>query len=305
VLGAGDLGHRVVVRYRTPDGPTDVLGELAAFDEDRLVVRTEAGENRIIARSDVVAGKPVGPRPARYSEMIALERVADRAWPAPEVEFLGEWRLRAADGWTNRANSALPLGTTPGTLDEAAADVERFYRSRGLPPKITVPLPVRRDVARRLEATGWVAQPTVLVQAAPVGALLADAPAVDLRERPSTECLALYSARTHGLPPAAMHVLLAVPAVRFAEARDPDGALVATARGAVVDGYLHIGGVEVVPRARRRGLARAMSAALAQWAVDLGATRTVLQVQADNEPAVRLYAGLGFTTHHTYVTYHR
>ena len=43
-----------------------------------------------------------------------LERAAALHWQAPETERLGEWRLRAADGFTGRANSALPLGD-PGT----------------------------------------------------------------------------------------------------------------------------------------------------------------------------------------------
>jgi ribosomal protein S18 acetylase RimI-like enzyme len=305
VLSSGDVGHRVVVRHQTGQGQTDVLGELAAFDDEQVVVRTEAGDERVIARADVIAGKPIGPRPARYSEILALELVADRAWPAPEVELLGEWRLRAAEGWTNRANSALPAGPAGCSLDEAVAAVARFYDDRGLPPKITVPLPVRRDVSGHLDSVGWVAQPTVLVQTAPVRALFGDAAGIDLHERASADFLALYRLRKQSLPAAALHVLQEVPAVRFAEARDAEGALVAMARGAVVDDHLHLASVEVVPRARRQGLARAVSAALAAWAAGIGATRAVLQVEAHNEPAVRLYASLGFTTHHTYVTYHR
>src|SRR5262252_272001 len=72
VLGESDLGHRVVVRHRTPLGLTDVLGELTIVDEGRLVVRTETGAEVEIARPDVIAGKPVGPRPPRYSEILAL-----------------------------------------------------------------------------------------------------------------------------------------------------------------------------------------------------------------------------------------
>jgi ribosomal protein S18 acetylase RimI-like enzyme len=302
-LGTGDLGHRVVVRHRTPLGPTDVLGELIALDEARLEVRTEAGEVRQIARADVIAAKPVGPRRPRYSEIIALERIADRAWPAPVVEHRGEWLLRYADGWTNRANSALPLGTAPGSLDETVQACRDFYLARSATPKITAPLPVRRDVARHLDASGWIAAPVVLVQTATLDAVAGPADGVDLRAEPSPGFLALVAARKHGLPAAADHVLREVPAVRFAQATAADGTVVGTARGAVVDGWLHIGLVEIRPESRRQGLARRLSAALAAWAAGLGATRALLQVEQSNEPAVRLYRSLGFTTHHTYVTY--
>jgi N-acetylglutamate synthase len=305
VLETRDVGHRVVVRRRTEGGLTDVLGELTLLDADRLVVRTETGTVHEIPLADVVAGKPIPARPPRYSEIIALERIGNRAWPAPDVERLGDWLLRAAEGWTNRANSALPLGDAGLPLAEAVRACREWYTERDLLPRITVPLPVRRDVARHLEATGWTAQPMVLVQTGPLAAMIDAAPAsqVQLRERPSAEFLAVIRARKAALPASAEHVLTSVPAVRFAEARDHDGTLLAITRGALVEDWLHLGLVEVVPEARRRGLAQATSAALAGWARDLGATRAFLQVEEANEAAVRLYARLGFATHHTYVTY--
>ncbi len=41
-------------------------------------------------------------------------------------------------------------------------------------------------------------------------------------------------------------------------------------------------------------------AALLEWAAELGATTAYLQVLGDNGPALALYEGLGFTTHHAY-----
>ncbi len=303
MLQGRDLGHRVVVRHRTPLGPTDVLGQLISIDADRLVVRTEAGDQHEIRRADVIAGKPIPDRPTRYSEIIALEDVANRAWLAPEIERLGDWLLRAAEGWTNRANSALPLGDAGVPLADAAQACRDWYVERGLLPKITVPLPVRRDVARHLEAAGWTAQPRVLVQTATLAGM--PTAAVPLHEQPSAEFLAIIRARKASLPAAAHHVMLNAPSVRFAEARSDDGTLLAVARGAVVDDWLHLGLVEVIPQARGRGLGQSTSVALAAWARELGATRAVLQVEEHNEAAVRLYARLGFHTHHTYVTYHR
>jgi GNAT superfamily N-acetyltransferase len=306
VFQTRDIGHRVVVRHRTEGGLTDVLGELTLLDENRLVVRTETGIEREIPLGDVVAGKPIPARPARYSEILELERIGNLAWPAVEVERLGDWLLRAAEGWTNRANSALPLGEAGTPLAEAAEICRHWYRERGLLPKITVPLPVRRDVARHLEEAGWTAQPLVLVQSAPLTSLIDAGPTTQtqLRERPSAEFLDVIRARKAALPGSAEHVLTSVPAVRFAEARQEDGTLLAISRGAVVEGWLHIGLVEVVPTARRRGLGLATTAALAGWARDLGATRAFLQVEETNEAAARMYGRLGFSTHHTYRTYH-
>ena len=39
--------------------------------------------------------------------IIDLERVAAAHWRGTEEQWLGQWLLRAADGFTGRANSAL------------------------------------------------------------------------------------------------------------------------------------------------------------------------------------------------------
>jgi hypothetical protein len=44
---------------------TDIIGILEAWDGDTLAVRLADGDVVTIAVADVVAGKPVPPRPAR------------------------------------------------------------------------------------------------------------------------------------------------------------------------------------------------------------------------------------------------
>ena len=312
-LQPGDVGHRVVVRRYVSMGPqdrplfSDLLGELLAVDTERLVIRTTDGAEHAVLRSDVVAAKRVPPRPAKYSEIAALELVADAAWPAPVRGHLGQWILRAAEGWTGRANSALPIGESGHGLDQTIDAVQQWYEERGLPPTINVPLPLRRDVSGALTKRGWPASPPNLVQVARISDVVAgwsvDPSAVELTNVPSGEFLAVAAARKRSLPTAAMHVLTAVPAVRFAEVRGKDGTLLAMARGAVIDDWLHVGLVEVAQAGRRRGHARRVSQALAHWAAGVGAVRAVLQVEEHNSAAINLYAGLGFATHHHYLTY--
>jgi hypothetical protein len=89
-----------------------------------------------------------------------LERAAALHWQAPETEPLGEWRLRAAAGFTGRANSALPLGDPGLPLPEAVAAVEDWYRRRDLRPMIVLPQgaapePLEDILAER----SWVPRP--------------------------------------------------------------------------------------------------------------------------------------------------
>jgi ribosomal-protein-alanine N-acetyltransferase len=51
----------------------------------------------------------------------------------------------------------------------------------------------------------------------------------------------------------------------------------------------------VTPAARRQGIGRALVQAAAAYALGLGARSLFLEVATGNDPALRLYTGLGFT----------
>ena len=64
-LGPDDVGTRVVVRRRLPEGQYgDVLGELVSWSEE-VVVRDRHGALVRFPLADVVLGKQVPPAPER------------------------------------------------------------------------------------------------------------------------------------------------------------------------------------------------------------------------------------------------
>lgn len=67
-------------------------------------------------------------------------------------------------------------------------------------------------------------------------------------------------------------------------------------------GIAVLGGIFTHPDRRRRGYARAITAALVTTLMAGGCCDVVLNVVADNHPAIRVYTGLGFRTHTPYVT---
>lgn len=316
MLGPDDVGHRVVVRRvvgGTPDRPLrgDLLGELVALTDHELTVVTRDGPVTV-PRQAVVAAKRVPPPPVSRADVRALELAADEAWPAPECERLGDWLLRAAEGWSRRGNSALPLGDPGMPLPAAIDAVVDWYTRRRLRPMVTVPLPFAAPVDAALTDRGWDTHPRVLVQTASLAAIgeaappRPDLPEIHLAEAPSPDWLAMAAGRKGALSPAAHHLLAAggrAP-VRFAHLRDRDGRLLAVGRGSVTGAgrWLGLMMIEVVPDARRRGLATHLIRALADWAGRSGAGAAFLQVEEHNTAAVALYRRLGFTTHHRYVT---
>ncbi|MGV9764106.1 GNAT family N-acetyltransferase [Micromonospora tulbaghiae] len=326
MLRQQDVGHRIVVRriVGIREGRTlfsDALGELVELSETHITLSTDAGPLRVPV-AEVHRAKRVPPaRRPTAAAVVALELAADEAWPAPVRGRLGDWRLRWADGWTGRANSALPVGDPDRPLPAALDAVQRWYAERGGPALVNTPLPLAAPVGAELDARGWTSRPPVLVQtvplrtlttppaaaalpaaASPPAAASADPPPVTLADGPADDWLAIAAGRKGGLPDAARQVLTGTPRVRFAELRE-DGRLLAVGRGTVTGGrWLGVSLLETVPQARRRGLAAAVVRALAGWGAAEGATHAFLQVEQSNTGAVALYRGLGFTTHHTYLT---
>ena len=308
MLGPPDVGQRVVIRriVGVREGRplySDVLGFLAAAGARDLLLEADSGVVLRVPVAAVVAAKRVPPRRvAAPGQVAALERAAGDAWPAPHTGRLGGWRLRAAGGWTGRANSALAVGDPGRPLPAAVDEVTRWYARRGLPARIAVPEPLAAPVARYLAGAGWTAAPEVLVQTVPLADLppVLPAPRVDLDRYPTPAALALVAAQKGALPPAAYPVLYGPACVRFATVPDPAGGLLGICRGAVTRRRLHLGLMQVAPAHRGRGLATALLLALAGWAAGVGAHTGYLQVQHDNTAAVRLYRRLGFTTSHTY-----
>jgi len=313
-ITAADVGKRVSVRRLIEPGVpeekfTDTVGVLTSWDDGVLLITRKGGESVRIPESSLVAAKVVPSAPARRRGPAAsyeeLAHVASRAWRPVESERLGAWELRAASGFTRRANSVLPLGDPGVPLDEALDVVRRWYGDRGLPAYIqtaTGAEGTQELLCAELERRGWVREVTAELW---IGALApvadrAEASGVVLSREADEAWLARYQRK--GVSEVALKVLGSGPSVWFATVpgeQDP-----AAIGRCVVDGrWASFAAVEVDPALRRRGLATTVMAALAGRALDEGASAAWLQVEEDNAGARALYAGMGFAAHHAYHHY--
>lgn len=234
-------------------------------------------------------------------DVAELERDCADAWPALADEPLGQWRLRAADGFTGRANSALTIGDPGRPVPSALAGIVEFARSHGIPPKAHVIMgtPVEDDLRR----AGWRVDADhpggteAMVMTGPLAA--GPAPTgVAVTERPPADWWPLAV----GAPNPTMaqhHVLAGRAGLGFATART-GGEVTGIVRGAVIGDLLHIARLAVGSTHRRAGLATGLLAALSDWAAQCGARGCVLQVAVHNTAAVSLYAKLGCRPHHRY-----
>ena len=301
-MAAGDpVGHKVVVRRVVDGGLADVVGVLVDAGPDALVVRRGDGDRVMVPRSAVAVLKAV---PAAPRDVLALEEVAALGWPAPETRWLGRWLLRAAEGWTGRGNSVLPLGDPGLPLDEALAAVTGWYGERGLAARFTIPTPARELLDGALTARGWRPYNPTAVLTGDLEVLLRRLPVterpVTIESTPSADWLGLYHYRGGTtLPPVARALFTGPPVVGFAVLRD-GGRPAAIARGSVEEGWVGVTAVEVDADHRRRGLGTAVMRAILDWGRRQGAVGAYLQVADENAGALALYDTLGFARHHGY-----
>ncbi|WP_097982684.1 GNAT family N-acetyltransferase [Streptomyces sp. f150] len=316
-IAPADVGKRVSVRRRTDSGGTgaqftDVVGVLTSWNDGVVSITRKSGESVHIVESSLVAGKVVPAAPARRrgpsTSFEELAAVTARAWQPVESEALGDWRLRAAGGFTRRANSVLPLGDPGLPLGEAFGRVRRWYEERGLPAYVqtaTGAEGTQELLCAELEEHGWrreVSAEVRIAALAPVGDREAEVSAVRLTREPDAAWLARYQ-RFSTPGPHVLRVLGSGPSVWFATVPGSGDAPDAIGR-CVVDGrWAGFMAVEVAPEQRRRGLATTVMTALARRALDEGASAAWLQVEEDNEGARALYDGMGFAGHHRYHHY--
>jgi len=314
---AADVGKRVSVRRWNEHGSggekfTDTVGVLTSWDNGVLLITRRDGESVRIAESSLVAGKVVPAAPARRRGPAAsyeeLARISARAWQPVERERLGEWELRAASGFTRRANSVLPIGDPGVPLDEALDVVRSWYAARDLPAYMQLATGAEGTqelLCAELEARGWLREVTAQLWTGALAPLAdRDVPAEVILSRTADEAwLSRYQRK--GMSEVALKVLGSGPSVWFATVPGAAGSGAPAAIGrCVVDGrWAGFAAVEVDPAQRRRGLATTVMAALAGRALDEGASAAWLQVETDNTGARALYAGMGFGAHHAYHHY--
>lgn len=308
-LDVSMLGSRVVVRHLVGGtgpggGPamTDVVGRLLALDEATARVERRDGTAVDVPLATVVAAKTVPQRPLRRRGAAAVDaeeltRITSRGWPAPESIPLGGWELRAAGGFTGRANSVAVHGDPGVAVGEALVLVEAFYAARDLPALAQVVAGSAWD--RTFADAGWVAyggaRPGAIVQVADLEPAYVADPDALVETHASEGWMRMYH-RVEDLR-LARAVLEGPATVGFVSIGSP---AVAVGRVVVTGEWAGLAAVEVAPEARRQGLARRVVETSLAWAVEHGADKAYLQTMRDNDPAIALYRPFGFTDHHEY-----
>lgn len=203
------------------------------------------------------------------------------------------WRLRAAQGVTKRANSALPL--TDALPLDAVVD---FYRARGLPPRVQVS---SGEVDAALEAQGWEREFPVGVLSGPVPIGRSSAALSTSPDAAWLDCWWAVDGRGGAAELDVLRRCLAriSDPTAYAQVVEHDRT-VAVGRAVAQEGHVGVFSMAVLPQARRRGLGQQILHALSSWGASQGAHSAYLQLLEDNVAARSLYAAAGLVPAYGY-----
>lgn len=239
-----------------------------------------------------------------------IESATLSAWPALRQAHDGLWIWRYARGFTKRGNSIQCLDPSDGAYAELRlrrlAELSRQHR---IPPVFRVTPLTAPEITEVLDGLQWDEFDQSLVMAMEMPD--EDYP-VDFNARtfdPTDP--EWYKAQAHmsGYDPDQVEILREIVGTIACEAKGilvyhKAGLPVAAALAAVsgeIGIYLN---VVTHSSARGMGYGRAVMSAALNWARSAGANHSAIQVLADNEVALNLYASLGFGEVYPY-TYRR
>jgi N-acetylglutamate synthase len=234
------------------------------------------------------------------ADVESIERATIAAVAPAVVDDLEGWLLPFDTGVVGRAKSAVPLRHDYSPR-ACVAEIEQRYALKGLPALFRIAeadgLNATRDELMRL---GYRKHKPTLVQVAhaqaPAGAF--SGPAAEVSAIADEEWASVFLGQGFDAIEGASRVqtLRCAKGSLFARVRGEDGKTAAAGVLALSHGWASIHGMRTAQSQRGRGLATCVVSTLAQVALNKGFERLVLQVEAGNTTAQRLYARCGFKT---------
>lgn len=236
-----------------------------------------------------------------------LENVMLATWPPLDVAENAGWVVQSNGGYTGRANTLVATAdgcvpTNDGDVDALITWAESWYGHRQQSPAARI-TPLSAEILGPLTDRGWLPWKngaTVMV---------GDLPVLDVELPARCTTTASADLADSWLRCAGHDADVGVTLRQMFSGADApvrhvgvvvDDETVAVGRGGLHDGHLMVSGMATSEQFRRRGLARVVLADLANWAIELGATRMTLQVEIGNTGARALYESLGLRALYDY-----
>ena len=233
-----------------------------------------------------------------------VEELAMNAWPSLQTMLYDGWVLRFADGYTKRANSVHPLYSSSLDVEEKVKACEEIYQGEGLDVVFKMTASAQPDnLDQSLAAKGYKADSRTSVQVSELDGLDKAPAQTALLTEDLHEWLPAYCKLSNigGRRELTLEQLLhnVVPILYLASIRH-QGQVVACGMGVLQERFVGLFDIVTDANFRRQGFGKQLVLNILAWGKRNGAQTAYLQVMLNNEPALRLYSGLGFKEIYTY-----
>lgn len=299
------LGRRFSIRLHDPEGGyRDLVGHLKSASS----ILNRHGQEVSFDPGKIFVWREIVERPTRAGKgapltlrVFELDQICDLTWPATEKTELSGWLLRASNGVTNRANSVLPLAESlkAGSLTnltEKLAATRDFYQDRDLPVIFQLALPTWQSLSDELKSLG-------AIETLRGNTMVADLNSTNLNIPTGFEIVQSAEVNQEWLSiqstPGINAILTGCAATYLTVLAD--GQPVGAMRFALANNWSSVTRVFISEKFRGKGLGKALVSAGLAASIEQGATKALLQVEANNLAAIRVYESLGFNFHHEYV----
>lgn len=236
-----------------------------------------------------------------------IEERSINALPAIHTLLLDGWILRMAGGYTRRANSIQPLDAGSLPVEQKIQACESVYRRQGLKVvfKLT-PASAPAELDALLDSAGYRFEAPTSLQVLDLAAGYCAGEARGAEHLSGEICcfakleeawLQAFFRMNQTAEETRSKVTqllgMIVPETCFIGVRRA-GEIVGCGLGVCEAGFVGLYDIVTDERFRRQGIGRKVVASLLDWGQTRAAHTAYLQVMEGNQPALNLYAGLGF-----------
>lgn len=240
-------------------------------------------------------------------QILKIEQIASRAWPAQISEQYGGWLLRATEGVTRRANSVLPLlEPESADLDASLEYVQQFYANYQLPVRFQMTDTSQPETLDGfLESAGLIIDMRVKVLTAPLEKIILEEPEIGIVVfgSPWEDWFTAYREFT-GFDKediaARQGIINRIGTEKACAAAIKDESVTGIGMGVLDGKWLGLFSLVTQKQYRRQHVATSITQSLVGWGLARGAQHGYLQVEEQNEPAIQLYKALGFVEAYDY-----
>ncbi|WP_342571871.1 GNAT family N-acetyltransferase [Paenibacillus sp. FSL R5-0749] len=239
------------------------------------------------------------------TEHKTIEEISLNHWQPLSTLLYDGWVLRFAKGYTKRANSIQPIYYSTLDVHEKIEECERIYASNQLSTIFKITPFIQPDhLDQLLQDKGYAVVDLTRIQIRSLDDIKEPVhQAVQIDEQLTTTWLDHFCRlnKVNDLQRETTELMLNNIRTKAGFiSLLLDGQVVACGFGVIERGYVGLYDIITDANFRNQGLAEQMILHLLHWAKENGATSSYLQVVANNAPAVKLYAKLGYSEVYSY-----